>query len=285
MSDSCIFAGSFGSGVFISTNNGTSWAAVDSGLSNKNVYSLALGGSNIFAGTFGAGVFLSSNNGTSWAAVNSGLANDTILSLAVSGNNVFAGTFDGIYLSTNSGRSWTKANSGVKGSYVQAFEVSGGNIFAATDSGVFLSGNNGTSWKAVNYGFTDSNSVRSFAVSNGTLFAGTQSFGVWSRPLSQMSVLPSASPRVVLPESNFKVFTPSLASGNATIEFSLPHPDHISLSVYNLAGHEIASLINQTLSSGRHSISWNTRNLAAGCYSVRLKAGSNTFVRSVPIVR
>jgi len=37
-----IFIGTPGDGVFLSTNNGTSWTAVNTGLTNTNVYSLTL---------------------------------------------------------------------------------------------------------------------------------------------------------------------------------------------------------------------------------------------------
>ncbi len=64
-----IFAGGAG-GVFLSTNNGNIWTAVNTGLADTAVYALAINGNNIFAGTYGAGVFLSTNNGFSWTAVN-----------------------------------------------------------------------------------------------------------------------------------------------------------------------------------------------------------------------
>ena len=68
-------------GVFLSTNNGTSWTAVNTGLTNTYVYALAVSGTNLFAGTYGGGVFLSTNNGTSWTAVNTGLTNTVCLVL------------------------------------------------------------------------------------------------------------------------------------------------------------------------------------------------------------
>ena len=48
------FAG-FSGGVYLSTNSGTSWTLVNSGLTNTNVTSLAVSGSNLFAGTEGGG--------------------------------------------------------------------------------------------------------------------------------------------------------------------------------------------------------------------------------------
>ena len=60
-----LFAGT-GGGVFLSTNNGTSWKQVNNGLMDTNILSLAVSGTNLFAGTYGSGVFLSTNNGASW---------------------------------------------------------------------------------------------------------------------------------------------------------------------------------------------------------------------------
>jgi photosystem II stability/assembly factor-like uncharacterized protein len=88
-----LFAGT-GGGVFLSTNNGTSWAAVNNGVTNTNVSALAVSGTNLFAGTEG-GVFRSTNNGTSWTAVNNGVTNTNVSALAVSGTNLFAGTWGG----------------------------------------------------------------------------------------------------------------------------------------------------------------------------------------------
>ncbi len=175
-----LFAGTSSGGVFLSTNNGTSWTAVNTGLTYTYVLSLAVSGTNLFAGTDGGGVFLSTNNGTSWTAVNTGLTNTTVWSLAISGTNLFAGTSSGgVFLSTNNGTSWTAVNTGLTNTYVYSLAVSGTNLFAGTDGGgVFLSTNNGTSWTAVNTGLTNLD-VRSLAISGTNLFAGTLGSGVF----------------------------------------------------------------------------------------------------------
>jgi len=43
--------------VFLSTNSGTSWTAVNTGLTNTEIRALAVSGTNLFAGTFGRGVW------------------------------------------------------------------------------------------------------------------------------------------------------------------------------------------------------------------------------------
>ena len=129
-----LFAGTSG-GVFLSTNNGTSWTAASTGLTNIYVHALAVSGTNLFAGTDG-GVFLSTNNGTSWTAASTGLTNTSIYALAVSGTNLFAGTYGGgVFLSTNNGTSWTAT--GLTYTYVFALAVSGTNLIAGTDGGVW----------------------------------------------------------------------------------------------------------------------------------------------------
>ena len=91
-----LFAGTYNSGVFLSTNNGTNWSAVNTGLTNTDVNALAVSGTNLFAGTSG-GVFLSTDNGSSWTGASTGLTNTTVHALAVVGTNLFAGTLSGVW--------------------------------------------------------------------------------------------------------------------------------------------------------------------------------------------
>ena len=77
-------------GIFRTTNNGASWTAANSGLTDTCVYSLAVSRTNLFAGTLCGGVFRSTDNGTSWTATS--LTSAFVTSFAVSGTNLFAGS-------------------------------------------------------------------------------------------------------------------------------------------------------------------------------------------------
>jgi hypothetical protein len=98
VSGAAIFAGMtdvsgiIGAGIFMTADNGASWAAADSSLGNVRVSSFALSGGNIFAGTFSNGVYLSTNNGQRWVGVNSGLTNTSVHAMAICDGNVFIGT-------------------------------------------------------------------------------------------------------------------------------------------------------------------------------------------------
>jgi len=176
VSDTNLFAGNDGGGgVFLSTNNGTSWTAVNAGLSSWYIEALIFSGTDLFAGTGGSGICHSTNNGTSWTAVNAGLTNTTVWSFAVSGTNLFAGTAGGVFLSTNNGTSWTSVSDGLTDTDVRTFAIIGTNLFVGTLSGgVFRSTNNGTSWTPANNGLTNT-TVLALAISGTNLFAGTGS--------------------------------------------------------------------------------------------------------------
>ena len=103
-----IYAGTYGGGVFKSTNNGGSWDAVNSGLTNALVLSLAIDPSapdTLYAGTQQRGVFKSTNGGGSWSAV--GLTDTfAVNALAIDPSapaTLYAGTDSGVFKSSNGG--------------------------------------------------------------------------------------------------------------------------------------------------------------------------------------
>lgn len=90
-------------GVYLSTNEGANWTAANSGLTNRNVLSLASSDSDLYAGTSN-GIFLSTNEGGSWVPVDSGMNSQrTIYCLTTLGNTVVAGAWGEVYVSTDNG--------------------------------------------------------------------------------------------------------------------------------------------------------------------------------------
>jgi photosystem II stability/assembly factor-like uncharacterized protein len=173
-----LFAGGDG-GVFLSTDSGASWTASDSGLTNTEIHSLAMSGSNIYAGTAYGGVFLSTNNGSSWALVNSGLTSNAIISnITVNGAYLFAGTEgSGVFRSTNNGTSWNVIDSGLTDSVVWTLGMSGMNLIAGTQTKMFLSTDSGVSWTPVDSGLSGSSS--DFAEIGTNVYAGDENGDIY----------------------------------------------------------------------------------------------------------
>jgi len=184
-----LYVGTDGNGIYCSNDNGTSWTAINSGLTNYYVPALAICGNKIIAGTIG-GVFLSNIADTNWIAVNSDLTHFNVMSLAVNDSNIYAGTatyinpyplFYGgrVYFSTNYGSNWSDITSDLPSPSslvnigIYALAVKDTDVFVGTGAGVFRSTNNGTSWTSLNSGLTNS-WVNALAFNGSDLIAGTR---------------------------------------------------------------------------------------------------------------
>jgi hypothetical protein len=179
ISGSNIFAGTAYAGVFLSTNNGNSWIAVDNGFPvTENVTAIAINGTSIFAGTLQDGIFRSTNNGSSWTPVNNGLGllYGNINALVVSGGYLLASSsWYGLFRSSDNGNNWVS----ISNIAPDAFAVSGTNIFGAEGNGVVLSTDNGLTWVSVNNGLPPNSDVSSLAISGNNIFAGIWQGGVY----------------------------------------------------------------------------------------------------------
>jgi photosystem II stability/assembly factor-like uncharacterized protein len=167
--DTNLFAGTLGGGVFLSTDNGTSWTPVNNGLWATSVLSIAVSGTNLFVGTDGAGVFRSTDNGNSWTPANTGLTNGIVSKLLVIGTNLFAGTYGGVFRSTDNGVGWAPVNNGLTDTVVYSLAVHGTDLFAGTAGGVFFPADSGLHWTAA--GLTNQE-IHALTVSGTYLFAG-----------------------------------------------------------------------------------------------------------------
>jgi photosystem II stability/assembly factor-like uncharacterized protein len=157
-----IFAGT-GGGVYLSTNNGTSWTPVNNGLTDLWITAFAVRDSIIFAGTRdGGGVFRSNDNGVNWTAVNNGITNTYIRSLIVCDSTIYAGTgwFNGgVFKSNDNGANWVKIYNGLADSLdIVALAAKGNHIYAGTNGkGIYHSSNNGANWSVANNGLNELN--------------------------------------------------------------------------------------------------------------------------------
>jgi hypothetical protein len=76
---------------------------------------------------------------------------------------------------------------------------------------------------------------------------------------------------------------PNPFNPTTTIQYDLPISGNVSVIIYNLAGQEVARLVNSAQEAGYHSIIWNGTNFtgaqaAAGIYFYQIQAGG--FVRT-----
>lgn len=177
-------------GVFLSTNTGATWFAVNSGLYNSTVNTFLSIDQNLYAGTTG-GLFVTSDNGASWQSTGYNITNPNITSLLTYNGTMFAGTYGGgVFKSTDNGASFSTANFGLINQNVNVLLLSGTTIYAGASAlnsadGIYKSTNNGSSW--VSAGLLNIG-VYSLMINSSNLYAGTNagvhrtllSGGAWS---------------------------------------------------------------------------------------------------------
>ncbi|BAY08537.1 putative baseplate assembly protein [Calothrix sp. NIES-2098] len=182
-----ILAGTDGSGVFRSTDNGEHWQPFNTNLSDLNIRSLAANTSVrlLFVGTEKRGVFRYLEQDKFWLPVNTGLLEQPVWSLVIreESKELFAGTSKGVFHSTDNGKNWQqtqweRSNQGLSLPQIQALTFAKTSdciyLFAGNSDGVFRSIDNGAYWEPVNEGLTNK-IVQVLTVMSGSnlLFAGT----------------------------------------------------------------------------------------------------------------
>ncbi len=70
-----------------------------------------------------------------------------------------------------------------------------------------------------------------------------------------------------------------------TISFSLPEASNVKLTLYNLLGQEIETLIDGFKESGTHSFSFNASQLNSGVYIYKLETNGFTQTRKMTLIK
>jgi len=86
---------------------------------------------------------------------------------------------------------------------------------------------------------------------------------------------------VTVPESGSGVPTefglqkayPNPFNPKTTITFHLPKDEHTTLTVYNIKGQQVATLVDGPKAAGVYHIDWEPQMLASGVYLIRIQAG------------
>lgn len=66
---------------------------------------------------------------------------------------------------------------------------------------------------------------------------------------------------------------PNPFNPSTKISFTLPEAGKTTLTIYNSLGEEVAQLINNFRSAGKHTVTWNAENLPSGVYLYQIRAG------------
>ena len=87
-------------------------------------------------------------------------------------------------------------------------------------------------------------------------------------------------PRDFALEQNY----PNPFNPTTTIRFDLPKTMHVTLTIYNLMGQKVATLVSDSYSAGNFATTWDATGFSSGVYVYQLRAGTYTETRKLLLV-
>ncbi|MFQ5607749.1 MAG: T9SS type A sorting domain-containing protein, partial [Candidatus Zixiibacteriota bacterium] len=78
---------------------------------------------------------------------------------------------------------------------------------------------------------------------------------------------------------------PNPFNPSTTINFSLPKKAQVSLAIYNILGRRVATLVDEEVPAGEHSVTWNASNFATGIYFYQLKSGETKISKKALLLK
>ena len=281
--DSIVLACIQGGGLFQSENNGQIWTCID----GNHFYSYLVTDNKILAGTF-TGIYESFDNGLSWKFVD--LPSKITTSLAQNEHSFFATNYTyGIYRSDDFGGSWSQSNSGIPLSHLHPYSVYAKDslIFTGlTSNKIYLSMDNGLNWQDFSNGLNINEETYhvKFAVSGNKIYASFLYNSLWYYDLSQItniSELNNSIPDGFILQQNY----PNPFNPTTKINYSIPNNCHVKITVYDVTGREILTLVNRYQNSNEYSISFDASGLASGIYFYNIKAGDFVQTKRMLLIK
>jgi hypothetical protein len=104
----------------------------------------------------------------------------------------------------------------------------------------------------------------------------------YSIPVSGMGVpIEGKLPQSFTIDQNY----PNPFNAVTTIEFQLSRRDHINISVYDVTGARIATLMDDYKDAGNYSVKWDAGEMTSGVYFCRAEAGGKTFSKKMILLK
>lgn len=275
-------------------DNNLNWQKLNNGLTSMFTRQFASKGNNLLVATADSGLFEYSNSTQSWHSINGDLWQIAgvffqgykylpIESVAANDSIIFVGRSNGgLYRSKNDGQNWILLDNGLPANALaETMLIKGNEIYAGTSKGVYYSANLGLSWTQSSDGLPNS-LISSLAICNSNLLAGMNygGGGVWIRPLSQIIEVNHLPIEFKL-EQNY----PNPFNLTSNINYSVPYESKVTITLYDILGRKIETLLDEIIEPGNHSVLFNAKGLSSGIYLYQLRSGGFQTTKKLVLIK
>jgi flagellar hook assembly protein FlgD len=89
----------------------------------------------------------------------------------------------------------------------------------------------------------------------------------------------------MLPQNYYLTNYPNPFNPTTTISYQIAETGHVNISVYNINGQLVETLINERITEGFYSTIWNANNISSGLYFYKLAAGNQTITKKMLLLK
>ncbi len=79
--------------------------------------------------------------------------------------------------------------------------------------------------------------------------------------------------------------TPNPFNSKTAIEFELPEDTKVEITVYNVLGQRVETLVDDYLNAGQHSVIWDASNYSSGIYFYKLTTNNKTLTKRMTLLK
>ncbi len=251
----------------------------------------------------GNGVCVSFDNGATFNIFNTGLSNLAILDLREFGDAGSSSPCDGneacldedgfIYYWDEAAMAWRRDSAATLAQWnrISDLENTGEHyLCAATSSQIFISQEQFCTWAPTlpvfdRFEIQDVEQLNDGGSPEGepTILVGTFGGGIFRGQLTVTGVEPADQPipdHFALEQNYPNPFNPTTA-----ISYQLTAVSQVSLTIFDLLGREVATLVNERKAPGTYEARWDAAGRASGVYFYRLKAGEYVATKKLVLLR
>jgi len=309
-----LYYASFWNGLYKSTDSGNNWTPIGTDTSFRYIWTLSINPVNpdeIFVGLYKGsrggpgGLYKSTDGGATWRRVQNfpdysvfNIDFDSDGTVYVCATDFYDWSTDGgLYRSTDGGTTWAKIFAEPRTFDVAIDPSNSANIAVAVQGwyqylpsmkkGIHISTDGGQTWTNITGNLQ--HTLLTFVKINPTnprqLYVGTLGGGLWRADDVFITAIRETQKNLRSQRWLRSTVHPNPMIKTAEIEFVLPRPMYVRLTVTDMLGRTVATIADGVMSAGRQSVMLDVSELPAGIYAYRLSAGGTVEMQHIIVVK
>lgn len=270
--------------ILRSTNSGESWSVVETGTVRYRGSS-AQGGQHGWIVGEGGVIKATTNAGVSWITQAGGTGSDLHAVFFLTTNEGWIGGQNNTLLYTsNGGATWVSRNTGINVGIDGIHFLNSNDGWAVADFGaIFRTTNGGVNWFSEASGTTNGfNDLFFVDAGHGWAVGDAGTISHRSLPTAVGYDQDPLPVQTHLLQNYPNPFNPS-----TTIPYVVGEEGHVELSIFNLVGQKVATVVNKDQKRGEYVVRFDASALTSGVYIARLQTagGLRTRARKITLMK